>query len=296
MVGQADRPGRRPLPVRPARGRDRAELTPTRTALRTARATVTAPPLRLELSYAVTAWTKAVEDEHRLLSQVRRDPASPTAGFRLRCCDGPLAGNPRLREAETSVGRPREEQGRLLDFGRRSVQGLDRLRRRHHHRVGRVRVTRPGGADADAPRRGPRRPARTTVIELHRFGGTSRDPRRRAGGGRLGRPARFGPLDRDRPSTAASCSTSASAGRQPLVRGRWAARSSPTEVTVPGDRTRSRRRRFAGAPVSSRSQVVTYGVTLERPSVSVHMRAASSYWSIAFQRVARTSSISKLEE
>jgi hypothetical protein len=28
------------------------------------------PPLRLDTSYAVTAWTRAVEDEHRLLSQV----------------------------------------------------------------------------------------------------------------------------------------------------------------------------------------------------------------------------------
>jgi len=28
------------------------------------------PPLRVEVSYAVTAWTRAVEDEHRLLSQV----------------------------------------------------------------------------------------------------------------------------------------------------------------------------------------------------------------------------------
>jgi hypothetical protein len=28
------------------------------------------PPLRLEVSYAVTAWTRTVEDEHRLLSQV----------------------------------------------------------------------------------------------------------------------------------------------------------------------------------------------------------------------------------
>src|SRR3954452_8620145 len=28
------------------------------------------PPLRLEVTYSVTAWTKAVEDEHRLLSQV----------------------------------------------------------------------------------------------------------------------------------------------------------------------------------------------------------------------------------
>src|SRR5918994_2779166 len=28
------------------------------------------PPLRVDSSYAVTAWTRAVEDEHRLLSQV----------------------------------------------------------------------------------------------------------------------------------------------------------------------------------------------------------------------------------
>ena len=28
------------------------------------------PPLRLEVTYAITAWTQAVEDEHRLLSQV----------------------------------------------------------------------------------------------------------------------------------------------------------------------------------------------------------------------------------
>src|SRR5829696_7536443 len=28
------------------------------------------PPLRVEVSYAVTAWTRAVQDEHRLLSQV----------------------------------------------------------------------------------------------------------------------------------------------------------------------------------------------------------------------------------
>ena len=34
------------------------------------RAASTRPPLRVEASYAVTGWTRAVEDEHRLLSQV----------------------------------------------------------------------------------------------------------------------------------------------------------------------------------------------------------------------------------
>src|SRR3954468_10615533 len=33
-------------------------------------ARITPPPLRLEATYAITAWTKAIEDEHRLLSQV----------------------------------------------------------------------------------------------------------------------------------------------------------------------------------------------------------------------------------
>jgi hypothetical protein len=33
-------------------------------------AQATRPPLRVDASYAVTAWTRAVEDEHRLLSQV----------------------------------------------------------------------------------------------------------------------------------------------------------------------------------------------------------------------------------
>ena len=28
------------------------------------------PPLRIDASYAATAWTRAVEDEHRLLSQL----------------------------------------------------------------------------------------------------------------------------------------------------------------------------------------------------------------------------------
>jgi hypothetical protein len=73
------------------------------------RSLVAPPALQLELTYAVTAWTKAVEDEHRLLSQVlailfsyRRLPAEVTEG----ALDGGLA----LSRAETSVGRPREEK------------------------------------------------------------------------------------------------------------------------------------------------------------------------------------------
>ena len=72
-------------------------------------AVVTPPALQLELTFAVTAWTKAVEDEHRLLSQVlailfsyRRLPPEVV--------EGALDGGALLAEAETSVGRPREEK------------------------------------------------------------------------------------------------------------------------------------------------------------------------------------------
>ena len=83
---------------------DRAEAAPTESR-GNGRAVVTAPALRLELTYAVTAWTKAVEDEHRLLSQVlailyshRRLPGELTGGSSV------------LAQAESSVGRPREEK------------------------------------------------------------------------------------------------------------------------------------------------------------------------------------------
>ncbi len=73
------------------------------------KAVVTPASLQLELTYAVTAWTKAVEDEHRLLSQVlailysyRRLPAE--------LLDSALDGGTLLAKAETSVGRPREEK------------------------------------------------------------------------------------------------------------------------------------------------------------------------------------------
>jgi hypothetical protein len=84
---------------------DRAELTPTEVR-ENGVARIVAPPLRLECSYAVTAWTQAVQDEHRLLSQViailvahRRLPGELLA-------EHPAGG--RLRDAETAVGRPRE--------------------------------------------------------------------------------------------------------------------------------------------------------------------------------------------
>ena len=72
-------------------------------------ARTTPPPLRLELTYAVTAWTNDVEDEHRLLSQVLVTLFS----FRQLPRDlgaGQSNGVARLGETQTSVGRPREEK------------------------------------------------------------------------------------------------------------------------------------------------------------------------------------------
>jgi len=67
------------------------------------------PPMRLEVTYAVTAWTKAVEDEHRLLSQVLAilfsHPSLP--GDLLA---GRLASASQLRAVETQGGRPKEEK------------------------------------------------------------------------------------------------------------------------------------------------------------------------------------------
>src|SRR5688500_229651 len=62
------------------------------------------PALRVDCSYAVTAWTRAVQDEHRLLSQAMAvllayehlPPA--TLGERLAAVDAPIPsrlGNPR---------------------------------------------------------------------------------------------------------------------------------------------------------------------------------------------------------
>jgi hypothetical protein len=85
---------------------DRASSTP-REQRGNGRAVTLPPPLHLELTYAVTAWTKAVEDEHRLLSQVLAILYSftnvPTDVL-------PSSANGGLTAADTSVGRPREEK------------------------------------------------------------------------------------------------------------------------------------------------------------------------------------------
>jgi hypothetical protein len=132
------------------------------------------PPLRLELTYAVTAWTKAVEDEHRLLSQVlailfsyRRLPED--------VLNGNLGAAAGLAEADTSVGRPREEKADFwTSVGGQYKASIDYV----------VHLVVESGA---AAARGPEvrmqtirtrlsdGPART-MTELHRLGGTLSDP------------------------------------------------------------------------------------------------------------------------
>jgi hypothetical protein len=67
------------------------------------------PPMRLEVTYSVTAWTKAVQDEHRLLSQVLAILFSHVS-LPADLLDGRLASASLFRKIETEVGRPKEEK------------------------------------------------------------------------------------------------------------------------------------------------------------------------------------------
>ncbi len=131
------------------------------------------PPLRLALTYAVTAWTKAVEDEHRLLSQVLAIlfshallPAD-VLGERARGVRGPV---------ETAVGRPREDKADFWNaVGGQYKASIDYV----------VQVAIESGTKFS---RGPEVRTRTIRVrqsdgragsleELHGLGGTVRDER-----------------------------------------------------------------------------------------------------------------------
>lgn len=146
---------------------DRANATPSERRSN-GTAVISDPPLQLELTYAVTAWTNAVQDEHRLLSQVLAilfsyshipsDVIAENAGTTLG-------------SAETSVGRPREEKADfwtsvggqykasidyvvqiVVESGATFVRGPE------------VRTTTIRTLQADNPR--------STLEELHRIAGT----------------------------------------------------------------------------------------------------------------------------
>jgi len=130
------------------------------------------PPMRLEVTYAVTAWTKAVEDEHRLLSQVLSILFSHTS-LPADLLAGRLASASQLRAIETEVGRPKEEKADFwTSIGGRYKASIDYA----------VRIEVESGLMFT---RGPEVRSQTmrleldgvrrTMEELQRFGGVVRD-------------------------------------------------------------------------------------------------------------------------
>jgi hypothetical protein len=128
--------------------------------------------MRLEVTYAVTAWTKAVEDEHRLLSQVLAILFSHSS-LPADLLAGRLASASQLRSIETEVGRPKEEKadfwtsigGRYkasIDYAVRvEVESGLMFTRGPDVRTQTMRLELDG--------------ARRTMQELQRFGGVVRD-------------------------------------------------------------------------------------------------------------------------
>jgi Pvc16 N-terminal domain len=148
--------------------RDRATSSPEPRA-----GALLSPSLRLALTYAVTAWTKAVEDEHRLLSQVlailfshARLPED-VLGERRSGVRGPV---------EAAVGRPREDKADFWNaVGGQYKASIDYV----------VQVAVESGVKFE---RGPEVRTRTirmrrsdgrslSMEELHGLGGTVRDAR-----------------------------------------------------------------------------------------------------------------------
>src|SRR3954453_7215773 len=137
------------------------------------RVTETRPPMVIECSYAVTAWTQAVEDEHRLLSQVLAIlfayPQLPEERLNGRLVNGsqpwPIKGRIGQGKGEKSdfwsaVGGQYKVS---LDYGvRLSVESGARRERGPEVRTQTVRTSL-----SDAPTR--------TVLEMHRTVGRVRD-------------------------------------------------------------------------------------------------------------------------
>jgi hypothetical protein len=130
-----------------------------------------APALRLALTYAVTAWTKAVEDEHRLLSQVLAILFS-----HARLPDDVLGERPGgvRGPVEAAVGRPREDKADFwnavggqykasIDYVvQLAIESGTRFERGPDVRTRTIRMRRSDGRAA-------------SVEELHGLGGTVHD-------------------------------------------------------------------------------------------------------------------------
>ena len=108
--------------------------------------------MRLEVTYSVTAWTKAVEDEHRLLSQVLAILFSHVQ-LPADLLEGRLAAASQLRAIETEVGRPKEEKADFwTSIGGRYKASIDYAIKLEVE-SGLMLLARPRGADADGAHR-----------------------------------------------------------------------------------------------------------------------------------------------
>jgi hypothetical protein len=170
---------------------DRASASPSERRSN-GNAVISDPPLQLELTYAVTAWTKAVQDEHRLLSQVLAILYSYSSVPSDVIAENATAT---LARAQTSVGRPREEKA---DFWT-SVGGQYKASIDYVVQIviesGATFVRGPHHDDPHASDRQPALDARGAAPrcrDRHRHGG--RDVVRR-----VGRAARLGSLGRHGP-------------------------------------------------------------------------------------------------
>ena len=165
-------------------------------------ATLTPPPLRLEITYAITAWTKAIEDEHRLLSQI----LAILHSYKQLPADVLEGRGAALGPIDTTLGRPMEEKADFwsavggqykpsVDFAVTLAAGVRR----------RVQA-RPRGAHAGRAHADLRRPAAhdDRVDPLRR---PRARRRRRAGRRRLGRAAGRRARGRRPTATGASSST-----------------------------------------------------------------------------------------
>ena len=132
------------------------------------------PPLRVEVSYAVTAWTRAVEDEHRLLSQVLAVlyaypilPGDILAGALLN------GSQPFPLDTRTAQGRSEDKADFWTSIGGQYKASLDyivfasceagtRYERGPEVRTATLRMHDPSGA-------------RGRMAEFHRVGGVVRD-------------------------------------------------------------------------------------------------------------------------
>jgi hypothetical protein len=209
---------------------DRASATPSERRTNGS-AIVSDPPLQLELTYAVTAWTKAVEDEHRLLSQV--------LAVLYSYADIPaevIAENAgtTLARAETSVGRPREEKADFwTSVGGQYKTSIDYVVQiviasgATFVRGPEVRTTTIRTLQLDRPR--------TTMEELHRIGGTVTDQDGAPLSGAwvaLPDAGRWAAADHDGRFSFARVA----AGRHQVVARSADGHEAKATVTVPGDR------------------------------------------------------------